>query len=253
MGFTKLDSGIVDSSIWSEPESTRVVWVTFLAKSDSHGFVGASYSGMMRACNVSKEKFDAAILTLESPDDDSRTPDYDGRRIERVEGGWVVLNYKKYREYSHSDHPEAVRKREYRSRDSLGHVPKMTGHSASASASASLSVVAVKEVNRLIPPTLEMVTAYCEERKNGIDPENFIDTYKSRGWMIGKNKMKDWQASIRTWEKNNVSSGRGTKEDRFSRNHRNGNKKCPGNSAGATAKAGEFDEGVVTLDGVRSA
>jgi hypothetical protein len=51
-------------------------------------------------------------------------------------------------------------------------------------------------------PTFEEVSAYCQERNNGIDPEQFIDYYESKGWMIGKNKMKDWKASVRTWERN---------------------------------------------------
>jgi hypothetical protein len=51
-------------------------------------------------------------------------------------------------------------------------------------------------------PTLEEVSAYCRERQNGIDPQGFIDHYESNGWMVGKVKMKDWRASVRTWEKN---------------------------------------------------
>ena len=50
-------------------------------------------------------------------------------------------------------------------------------------------------------PTLEEVKNYCTERNNGIDAEQFIDFYSSKGWMVGKNKMKDWRASIRTWER----------------------------------------------------
>ena len=53
-----------------------------------------------------------------------------------------------------------------------------------------------------IPPEFEDVKAYCDERKNGIDAQRFIDYYEARGWMIGKNKMKDWKAAVRTWEKN---------------------------------------------------
>lgn len=51
-----------------------------------------------------------------------------------------------------------------------------------------------------IPPTLQEVKDYCEERNNGIDPQEFIDFYTSKGWVIGKSPMKDWQAAIRTWE-----------------------------------------------------
>jgi predicted phage replisome organizer len=56
---------------------------------------------------------------------------------------------------------------------------------------------------RFIIPTLQEVTDYCSERKNSVDPQRFIDFYSSKGWMIGKNKMKDWKAAVRTWEKGN--------------------------------------------------
>jgi hypothetical protein len=54
---------------------------------------------------------------------------------------------------------------------------------------------------RFKKPTLEEVKEYCEERNNGIDAEMFINFYESKGWMVGKNKMKDWKACVRTWEK----------------------------------------------------
>ena len=54
---------------------------------------------------------------------------------------------------------------------------------------------------RFIPPTLEEVKKYCIERNNSVDPQRFIDFYSSKGWMVGKNKMKDWKASVRTWER----------------------------------------------------
>lgn len=53
------------------------------------------------------------------------------------------------------------------------------------------------------PPTVEEVRSYCEERKNGIDPEAFCDFYTSKGWKVGKDSMKDWKAAVRTWEKRN--------------------------------------------------
>lgn len=57
-------------------------------------------------------------------------------------------------------------------------------------------------------PTLEEVKEYCEERNNNVDAEAFIDFYESKGWKVGKNTMKDWKASIRTWEKNNKGTKR---------------------------------------------
>ena len=55
--------------------------------------------------------------------------------------------------------------------------------------------------NRFVPPTVEEIAAYCNERGNNIDPEAFYAFYESKGWMIGKNKMKNWKMAITTWEK----------------------------------------------------
>ena len=54
-------------------------------------------------------------------------------------------------------------------------------------------------------PTLEEIKEYCKERNNSIDPEHFYDYYESNGWTVGRNKMKDWKATIRNWEKNEKS------------------------------------------------
>ena len=55
-------------------------------------------------------------------------------------------------------------------------------------------------------PTVDDVRAYCLERNNKVDPQSFVDFYESKGWMIGKNKMKDWKAAVRTWEKNETKT-----------------------------------------------
>ena len=55
------------------------------------------------------------------------------------------------------------------------------------------------------PPDIQDVKAYCIERKNNVDPERFIDFYEAKGWMVGKNKMKDWRAAVRNWERNGAS------------------------------------------------
>lgn len=56
---------------------------------------------------------------------------------------------------------------------------------------------------RFVKPTFEEVDAYCCQRNNDVDPQAFIDFYESKGWMVGKNKMKDWQAAVRNWERCN--------------------------------------------------
>lgn len=55
-------------------------------------------------------------------------------------------------------------------------------------------------------PTLDEVTAYVKERNSSVDPQRFIDFYESKGWMVGKNKMKNWKAAIRTWEQRDKES-----------------------------------------------
>lgn len=54
---------------------------------------------------------------------------------------------------------------------------------------------------RFSPPSLEEVQAYISERGSAVDAQQFVDFYASKGWMVGKNRMKDWKAAVRTWEK----------------------------------------------------
>lgn len=70
------------------------------------------------------------------------------------------------------------------------------------SKSIEIEIEKEKESKRFVPPTLDEIRAYCNERGNTIDAEQFYDFYSAKNWMIGKNKMKDYKACIRTWEKN---------------------------------------------------
>ena len=63
-----------------------------------------------------------------------------------------------------------------------------------------------KTVKRFIKPELEEIKSYCKERGNKVNPEHFFDYYESNGWKVGKNSMKDWKASVRTWERNCVNN-----------------------------------------------
>ena len=54
---------------------------------------------------------------------------------------------------------------------------------------------------RFTPPTAEEVKAYCRERGNNVDAQRFVDFYASKGWKVGREKMQDWQAAVRTWER----------------------------------------------------
>jgi len=58
-----------------------------------------------------------------------------------------------------------------------------------------------KKRARFSPPSVEEVSGYCEERRNRIDPQAFVDFYTSKGWKVVNQSMKDWKAAVRTWEK----------------------------------------------------
>lgn len=97
--YNKLFTSILDSSIWLEPTPTRIVWVTLLAAMDEDGFVRmATVENLAKRAIVTIEEAEAAAKTLESPDRNCPEQERQGRRIERVDGGWMVLNSKKYRD-----------------------------------------------------------------------------------------------------------------------------------------------------------
>jgi hypothetical protein len=95
--YTKLFNSIVTSTIWTEDDKTRIVWITMLAMADQHGEVHASIPGLARVAGVSLPDCEMALGKLLSPDEYSRTPDNEGRRIAPIPGGWELLNHAKYR------------------------------------------------------------------------------------------------------------------------------------------------------------
>ncbi len=96
-GYTKLHSTILDSSVWAESIATRIVWITMLAMADQNGVVQASVGGLARRANVTRVECEEALSVFLGPDPDSRDGTT-GERIERVPGGWLVLNHANYRD-----------------------------------------------------------------------------------------------------------------------------------------------------------
>jgi hypothetical protein len=95
--YNKLFTSILDSSIWLEQPATKVVWVTLIAAMDEDGF--AHFSAIQNLANravLPLNETEAAVTILESPDTNSADREHEGRRIERVPGGWMVLNARKY-------------------------------------------------------------------------------------------------------------------------------------------------------------
>lgn len=64
-----------------------------------------------------------------------------------------------------------------------------------------------KTAQRFIPPTKQEIDIFCLENGLSIDVDYFYDHYASNGWMVGKNKMKDWQATVRNWARRDKGSG----------------------------------------------
>lgn len=95
--YNKLFTKILDSSIWMESDGTRLVWLTMLAAMDQDGFCPfASVANLAHRARVTLQAATHAVNVLEKPDRNSADPDNDGRRIERTQGGWIVLNARKY-------------------------------------------------------------------------------------------------------------------------------------------------------------
>jgi len=127
-GYSKLFSEIVTSSIWSEDDKTRIVWITMLALKNSRGFVPAAVPGLANAARVSIPECQQALAKLEAPDQYSRTPDKDGRRIEKADGGWIVLNHGKYRDKRSDDERKEYQRRwqqEHRRRQNVDNVDSL--------------------------------------------------------------------------------------------------------------------------------
>lgn len=116
-GYVKIYGSILGSSVWAEAPSTRIVWITMLALADANGHVEASVGGLARFANVSPRQCAAALEILSAPDPDSKSPAFEGRRIEKAERGWTILNYKTYREMqSPKQVADAERQRLHRER-----------------------------------------------------------------------------------------------------------------------------------------
>lgn len=117
--YTKLFNSIVTSTIWTEDDKTRIVWITMLAMSDQNGEVHASVPGLARVAGVTLADCELALGKLLGPDPYSRTPDNEGRRIAPIDGGWELLNHRKYRAMASREDEKksnAVRQERFRAR-----------------------------------------------------------------------------------------------------------------------------------------
>lgn len=119
MGYTKLFSSIVASTIWREDDKTRLVWITMLAMKNERHMVEASVPGLADMARVTLAECEGALRKLERPDKWSRNQGHQGRRIEKCDGGWLILNGEHYRQlmsYEERKEYQRLYHREYRKR-----------------------------------------------------------------------------------------------------------------------------------------
>ena len=151
--YVKIFSKILDSSIWMESHQTRIVWFTMLAAMDEDGFAPfACAQNLAHRARVTDAECADALRVLEGPDANSSDPANEGRRVERVHGGWRVLNAQKYRDIATKEHMrESNRDRQRKSRASRrvtgrsqpvtkSHTSEAYAHADSTSASSSFVV-----------------------------------------------------------------------------------------------------------------
>lgn len=206
--FNKLYTAILDSSVWLESDPTRIVWVTFLASMDEDGFCRyAAVENVAHRARVSLAAAKRAIEVLEAPDQNSSNPENEGRRIERVPGGWMVLNSKHYRGLITREiqrEQTRIRVANHRAKKkAVTQCNKSERYRNDVPASVTvLNSEASEGSKRFAKPSLVDIKNHGLEIK--LSPgecDRFFDYYESNGWKVGRNPMKKWKSALVNWKR----------------------------------------------------
>lgn len=187
------------------PSSTQMLYFHFSMNADDDGFVN-NPKKIQKMCGASDDDFKLLIVK-------SFIILFDSGII--VIKHWKMHNYIQADRYRPTDYVEEKSMLGIKSNKAYtldvskmdteciqnGYIGKDSIGKVSIDKDSKEESVGDEKAKRFYPPTLDEVKQYCEERKNNIDPMAFIDFYSSKGWMIGKNRMKDWKAAVRTWER----------------------------------------------------
>lgn len=191
-----------------------ILFMYLITKCDDSGFARRPSVRVVSACTgLTSEEYAAAIAELEAPDPDSRSKEMEGRRIVAEDDGWFVVNFKHYQEIQREEHRrESTRKAVARYRAKAATVStglitsdytrleERRGEEKKGEEKKTKDTVPAAR-SRFSPPSLDEVKAYCLERRNRVDPAQWLDHYESNGWKVGRNPMKSWKAAVRTWER----------------------------------------------------
>lgn len=224
-GWTKLQSSIVHSTIWREPHHVRIVWITMLALCDSKGKIEGSIPGLADISRCTMEECLDALNKLLSPDEWSRDPDNGGRRIEEIPGGWIVLNYGKYRDPVSTPRVHAHREKEKQAKqcETVSGVSKQAkqcethetpSESDTESEAYSKSEEKEEEQLALLPPSQPKPKpsrahqlpedwvckkSHCElARELGVGIETESVKFREHAIATGRT-MKNWDMAFNTW------------------------------------------------------
>lgn len=187
------------------PSSTQMLYFHFSMNADDDGFVN-NPKKIQKMCGASDDDFKLLIAK-------SFIILFDSGII--VIKHWKMHNYIQADRYRPTDYVEEKSMLGIKSNKAYtldvskmdteciqnGYIGKVSIDKDSKEKDSKEESVGEEKSKRFYPPTIDEVKQYCEERKNNIDPMAFIDFYSSKGWMIGKNRMKDWKAAVRTWER----------------------------------------------------
>jgi hypothetical protein len=174
---------VLSDAFLDMPLSARCLYFTLGMFADDDGFVN-SPKGIMRQCGASID--DLNILMAK-------------KFILSFESGVIVIKHWRINNYLRNDRYQETK-----------YIEEKEHLNISENGSYSLGIPSIGQESteqgnivkstRFVPPTLDEIKDYCLERNNNVDPNKFYDFYQAKGWMVGKNKMKDWKAAIRTWE-----------------------------------------------------
>ncbi len=248
MHFVKIYSGITESSITDLDVHVRWLWITMLTKADRYGNVYGTVTALARMANLSLEQVEDGIDKLMSPDPSSTTKDEDGRRVTQPSPNvWHIVSYLKYRNMRDPEATkEETRKRvaNFRLRKSMAGNDVLDVTSGNADVTPGNAMqrqmqMQKKEVKeeggmgggeqpvitdppggsagadapptpkkRFEPPTVDQVRAHCQEKGYIVDAEKFVAFYESKGWRVGNQSMKSWQAACVTWHRGNPAAAK---------------------------------------------
>jgi len=222
-GYTPVFADIYMGTLYGRWPAAPV-WASLLPLLDKNGRLDMSMQAIAGMTGWPMDLLEEGIRQLMEPDENSRSPDDDGRRLVPIDPdrswGWQAVNHSKYREKARLQAKAAREVEEGRNaermRDRRG--PPVTAADPLSNTNTNSNTGKKKKgANRppFVPPTVDQVSEYVRARGSPVDAQQFVDFYASKGWMVGKSKMKDWQASVRTWEK------------RESENSTNGNARHP--------------------------